>query len=179
MAGIFAFAEAREGEIRKTAHEVVTAARRIADEMSEEVHAVVLGGSGVASGAEDLGRFGADRVFVGESDALARYSPEGYATVVADFIREHGCRVAIFPGSAMGKDLAPRVAARLGVGYAADCVGLEVEGGTLVASRPRYAGKVSARETFAGEPAVVSVRSNVFSPPRTRRAAGWRRSASR
>jgi electron transfer flavoprotein alpha subunit len=170
MAGIFAFAEAREGEIRKVAQEVVTAARRVADEMGEEVHAVVLGGSGVAGAAGDLGRFGADRVFVGESEALAKYSPEGYATVVTNFIKEHGCRVAIFPGSAMGKDLAPRVAARLGVGYAADCVGLDVEGGKLIASRPRYAGKVSARESFGGEPAVVAVRSNVFSPEENAKA---------
>lgn len=164
MAGIFAFVEAREGEIRKVAQEVVTAARRVADEMGEEVHAVVLGGSGVGGGAADLGAFGADRVYVGESEALARYSPEGYATVITNLIREQGCRVALFPGSAMGKDLAPRVAARLGVGYAADCVGLDVEGGKLIASRPRYAGKISSRESFDAEPAVVSIRSNVFSP---------------
>jgi electron transfer flavoprotein alpha subunit len=170
MAGIFAFAEARDGEIRKVAQEVVTAARRVADAMGEEVHAVVLGGSGVGGSAAELGRFGADVVFVGESEALDRYSPEGYATVVSDFIREHGCSVAIFPGSAMGKDLGPRVAARLGVGYAADCVGLEVESGKLIASRPRFAGKVSAQESFDGEPAVVSVRSNVFSPEESAKA---------
>jgi len=164
MAGIFAFAEARDGEIRKVAHEVVTAARQIADQMGEEVHAVVLGGSGTGSGASVLGSFGADRIFVGESEALSRYSPEGYATVVTNFVREHGCKVLIFPGSAMGKDLGPRVAARLGVGYAADCVGLELEAGKLIASRPRYAGKVMSRESFDGEPAVIAIRSNVFSP---------------
>jgi electron transfer flavoprotein alpha subunit len=170
MAGIFAFAEARDGEVRKVAQEVVTAARRVADEMGEEVHAVVLGGSGVGGSASELGRFGADRIFVGESEALSKYSPEGFVTVITEFIRKHGCRVAIFPGSAMGKDLAPRVAARLGVGYAADCIGLDVEGGKLIASRPRYAGKVSARESFAGEPAVVAVRSNVFSPAENAKA---------
>lgn len=164
MAGIFAFAEAREGEIRKSAHEVVTAARRIGDALGEEVHAVVLGGSGVGEAAADLGQFGADRIFVGESDALARYSPEGFATVVTGFIQEHGCRVAVFPGSSMGKDLGPRVAARLGVGYAADCVDLEVEDGKVLATRPRFAGKVVATESFTSEPAVIAVRSNVFSP---------------
>jgi electron transfer flavoprotein alpha subunit len=170
MPGIFAFAEAREGEIRKVAQETVTAARRVADAMGQEVHAVVLGGSGVSGGAGELGGFGADRVFVAESEALTKYSPEGYATVVTEFIREHGCTVAIFPGSAMGKDLGPRVAARLGVGYAADCIALEVEDGRLVATRPRYAGKVTARETFSAEPAVVAVRSNVFSPAQNAKA---------
>ncbi|CAN5683326.1 electron transfer flavoprotein subunit alpha/FixB family protein [soil metagenome] len=170
MAGIFAFAEARDGEVRKVAHEVVTAARQVADQMGEEVHAVALGGGGTGGGAAALGSFGADKIFVGESEALARYSPEGYATVITNFIREHGCRVAIFPGSAMGKDLGPRVAARLGVGYAADCVGLEVEGDNLFASRPRYAGKVMSRESFSGEPAVISIRSNVFTPAENAKA---------
>lgn len=164
MAGVFAFIETRDGEIRRVSHEVVTAARQVADGLGEEVHAVVIGGAGVGGGAEGLGAFGADRVFVAEAEALARYSAEGYATIAGDFIREHGCRVAVFPASAMGKDLAPRVAARLGSGYAAECTALEMEGGKLVATRPRYAGKVFARVAFETEPAVVTVRANVFTP---------------
>lgn len=170
MPGIFAFAEAREGEIRKIAWETVTAARSVADQTGEEVHAVVLGGAGVGGSAGDLGRYGADRVFVGESDALAHYSPEGFTTVVVNFIREHACSAAIFPATAMGKDVAPRVAARLGVGYAAECTELAVEGGSLIATRPRFAGKVSARETFTAQPAVLSLRSNVIVPMENPRA---------
>lgn len=175
MAAIFAFAEARDGEVRKVAREVVTAARRLADSMGGEVHAVVLGGPGVAGGAGELGRFGADAVFVAESAALEPYSPEGYTTVVVDFLKEHGCDVALFPASAMGKDLAPRVAARLGVGYAAECTGLEAEGGALVATRPQFAGKVFAKVGFGERPAVVSLRPNVFTPVE-RPAAGEVRS---
>jgi electron transfer flavoprotein alpha subunit len=164
MAAIFAFAETRDGELRKTALEAVTAARRLADGMGGEVHAVVLGGAGVGGKAADLARYGADRIFVAEDQALAKYSAEGYRSVVVDFIREHGCDVAIFPGSAMGKDLAPRVAARLDSGYAADCTGLDVEGGEVVATRPRYAGKVFSRVRFSAKPAVITVRPNVFTP---------------
>jgi electron transfer flavoprotein alpha subunit len=164
MAGIFAFVEAREGEIRRVSNEVVTAARTVAEAMGEEVHALVLGGSGLSGAAGDLGRFGADRIFVGESEAFARYSPEGYTAAIVEFIRQHGCRVAIFPASAMGKDLAPRVAARLGVGYAAECIEIRVDGGRITATRPRYAGKVFAEVTFESEPAVLSIRSNVFTP---------------
>ncbi|HUE96330.1 MAG TPA: electron transfer flavoprotein subunit alpha/FixB family protein, partial [Longimicrobiaceae bacterium] len=162
MPGIFAYIEVRDNDIRRVSHEVLTAARRVADGMGEEVHAVMLGGSGVGKGAGELGMFGADRVFVGESEALGKYSPEGYATVVTNFIREHGCRVAIFPATALGKDLAPRVAARLGVGYAAECTRLEVEGGAVIATRPRYAGKVFSTVGFANEPAILSIRPNVF-----------------
>jgi electron transfer flavoprotein alpha subunit len=164
MAGIFAFAEAREGEIRRVSNEVITAARTVGEAMGEEVHALVLGGSGLSGASGDLGRFGADRIFVGESEAFSRYSPEGYTAAIVEFIRQHGCRVAIFPASAMGKDLAPRVAARLGVGYAGECIDLKVDGGTITATRPRYAGKVFAEVTFEAEPAVLSIRSNVFTP---------------
>jgi electron transfer flavoprotein alpha subunit len=170
MPGIFAFAEAREGEVRKVAHEVVTAARAVADAMGAEVHAVVVGGSGVGSSAADLGRFGADRVFVGESDALARYSPEAYATVLTRFAKEHGCDLLVFPATAMGKDLAPRVAARLGTGYIGECTELTADGGTITATRPRYAGKVFSKETFTASPGVVAIRPNVFSPVESARA---------
>jgi electron transfer flavoprotein alpha subunit len=171
MAAIFAFAEAREGEVRKVAREVVTAARRLADATGGEVHAVVLGGQGVGGGAAELGRFGADVVFVAESDALDPYSPEAYTTVVCDFLKEHGCDVALFPASAMGKDLAPRVAARLGVGYAAECTDVEAAGDSIVATRPKFAGKVFAKVGFTESPAVLSLRPNIFTAVE-RQAAG-------
>ncbi|CAN5348405.1 electron transfer flavoprotein subunit alpha/FixB family protein [soil metagenome] len=161
---IFAFAEARDGELRKTAHEVVTAARQLADELGGEVHAVLLGGPGIAEQAGKLGRYGADRVSVGASDAFAHYSAEGFTAVVSDFLRERGCRVAIFPASSLGKDLAPRVAARLEVGYANECTGLEVDDGQVVATRPEYAGKALARVGFPDQPALLSIRPNVFTP---------------
>lgn len=170
MPGIFAFVEAREGEIRNISRETLTAARGVADLLGVEVHAVVLGAPGLREKAGELGRFGADRVFVGESDALARYSPEGFTTLVVNFLKEHGCDAALFPGTAMGKDLAPRVAARLGVGYASDCTALDASGGTIVASRPRYAGKVSSKVEFTGKPAVASLRSNVFTPKESAKA---------
>jgi electron transfer flavoprotein alpha subunit len=170
MPGILAFIESRDGEIRKISGEVVTAARQLADALGVEVHAVVLGGAGVGEKAGDLGRYGADAVFVGESEALARYSPEGYCAVLVSFVEGHGCDAAVFPATSLGKDLAPRVAARLGVGYANECTALEVEGGEVVAVRPRYAGKVVAREGFAGKPAILSVRANVFTPKESPKA---------
>ncbi|MDP9348417.1 MAG: electron transfer flavoprotein subunit alpha/FixB family protein, partial [Gemmatimonadota bacterium] len=125
MPAIFAFAETREGELRKTAYEVVTAARQLAEKTGGEVHAVVLGGPGVGGAAGELGRYGADRVFVGESDAFGQYSPEGFTTVIVNFLKEHGCDVALFPATVQGKDLAPRAAARLGVAYANEATALE------------------------------------------------------
>jgi electron transfer flavoprotein alpha subunit len=163
MPGIFAFAETRDGEVRKVAGEAVAAARTLADALGTEVHAVVLGGPGAGGAAGELGQAGADKVFVGESGAFGNYSAEGYTAVIVKFIQEHGCDAAVFPASALGKDLAPRVAARLGVGYAADCTALEVQDGTVVATRPEFSGKLIAQVAL-GTPAVVSVRPNVFAP---------------
>ncbi|HEX6926241.1 MAG TPA: electron transfer flavoprotein subunit alpha/FixB family protein [Longimicrobiaceae bacterium] len=161
MPRILAFAEAREGTIRPVAREAVAAARALAA-AGDEVEAVVLGGAGVGGEAAGLGSVGASRVHVGESDALKAYSPEAYTTVLAGLVRSGDYRAVVFPGSAMGKDLAPRLAARLGAGYASDCTGLELEGEEVVATRPRYAGKVFARERITGSPAVVTVRGNAF-----------------
>lgn len=172
MPGIFAFAESRDGEIRKVAHETVTAARQLADAMGTEVHAVVLGGSGAGAAAAELGAAGADKVFVGESGAFEKYSAEGFTTVIVKFIQENGCDAAVFAASALGKDLAPRVAARLGAGYAADCTGLEVQDGTVVATRPEFAGKLIAQVAATAKPAVVSIRPNVFLPSEGNGKAG-------
>jgi electron transfer flavoprotein alpha subunit len=122
----------------------------------------VLGASGLSGAAGELGKYGADKIFVGESGAFEHYSPEGFTTVVVNFIKEHGCNAALFPATALGKDLAPRVAARLGVDYLSDATGLEVEGGAIVVTRPRYAGKVFSKLTAQQKPAVLSVRPNVF-----------------
>jgi electron transfer flavoprotein alpha subunit len=162
MAGIFAFAESRDGELRKVAQEVVTAARKLADAAGTEVHAVALGGSGLQAAAGELGKYGADKIFVGESGAFDRYSPEGFTTVIVNFIKEHGCDAALFPASALGKDLAPRVAARLGVEYLSDATALDADGGTITVTRPRYAGKVFSKAAVSSKPAVISIRPNSF-----------------
>jgi electron transfer flavoprotein alpha subunit len=162
MPSILAFAEARDGVLRPVARETLAAASALAGALGGTVEAVVLGGMGVGAGAAELGRVGAVRVHVGESEALARYSAEAYTALLTRLVQGGGYDAVVFPASAMGKDLAPRLAARLGVGYAAECTGLEVENGSVVAVRPRYAGKVFARESFAARPAVVSVRGNAF-----------------
>jgi electron transfer flavoprotein alpha subunit len=164
MAGIFVFAEVRDGELRKVALEAVTAGRSIADQLGTEVHAVALGGTGTGEVASSLAQYGADRIFVAETEAFGRYSAEGFRTVVTDFIRKHESDVAVFPGSAMGKDLAPRVAARLGVGYAADVTDFSVEGGDLEVTRPRYAGKIFSQVRFLHRPALLTIRPNIFAP---------------
>jgi electron transfer flavoprotein alpha subunit len=167
---IFAFAETREGELRKVAQEVVTAARTLADGLGTEVVAAVLGKPGTSGVAADLGRYGADRVLAGESESFDKYHPEAFTTVIASYLKENGCEAALFPATSLGRDLAPRVAARMGVEYLSEVTSLQVEGGQVVATRPKYAGKLNARVTVTAKPAVLALRPNSFNPVESARA---------
>ncbi|MEJ2217492.1 MAG: electron transfer flavoprotein subunit alpha/FixB family protein [Gemmatimonadota bacterium] len=161
-ANILAIAEQRNGELRTISSEVVTAARDVADALGGEVHALLLGGAGVGTAAAELGRYGADRVFVGEHDALAQYTAPGYTAAIADHAGSGDYFAVFFGANSAGKDLAPRVAARIDVPLATEATELAVDGGELVVTRPIYAGKVFAQLTLDGEPRVVSLRPNVF-----------------
>ena len=91
-------------------------------------------------------------------------APEGCATAVAERARSGGYRAVVFAATATGRDLAPRVAAKLGVAVAADVTDLAIEGDAIVATRPVYAGKAMQKVRVLGKPGVVSVRPNVFTP---------------
>jgi electron transfer flavoprotein alpha subunit len=173
MATTFAFAESRDGALRKVAFEAVTAARQAADASGGgEVHAMVIGAPGIAAKAEELGRYGADLVTAVEDPALARYSPEVFAATASDRIRSGGYRAAFFPASAQGRDLAPRTAARLGVSLASDVTEFELQGDAVLARHPAYTGKVIVALRLAGTPAVLSLRPGAVTPaeqPRTAR----------
>lgn len=159
MADMFAFAESRDGALRKVAFETVTAARHSADATGGgTVHALVVGGPGIGQAAGALGRHGADVVHVVEHEALARGNPEVAVATAAALIRTSACRAAFFTASAQGRDLAPRVAAALGVGLAADVTGFEFSGDAMLATHPMYTGKAVATLRIAGTPAVLSLR---------------------
>jgi electron transfer flavoprotein alpha subunit len=164
MANIFAFAEARSGELRKVALENVTAARKLADATGGEVHALLVGAPGIGAKAAQLGEYGADLVLVCEHEGFTQYNPEATAALAADRIRSGGFRAALFSTSAQGRDLAPRVAAKLGIGLVTDVTSVELAGDTLTVTHPINIGKVLATVTIAGTPAIVSLRPNTYTP---------------
>jgi len=171
VSDVLAVLEQRDGVVRKVSHEVVTGARRLADGFGggAGVEALLLA-AGAASGADQLGGFGADRVVTLINPAFGRYAPEGYARAIADRVRGGGYAAVVFAASATGKDLAPRVAARLGRPLAQDVTDVSVSGGTVVAIRPVYAGKALLQVRVAGSPAVLSLRPSVFTPVQRPRA---------
>jgi electron transfer flavoprotein alpha subunit len=164
MANVFAFSETRGGELRKVGLETVTAARALADATGGgEVHALVAGAS-VQALAPRLGEAGADVVLVVEHAGLAQYDAEAVAATVAERIKAGGYRAAIFAASAQGRDLAPRVAAKLRVGLASDVIALEAQGDAIVVRHPVNTGKVIATLAVKATPALVSLRPGTVTP---------------
>jgi electron transfer flavoprotein alpha subunit len=167
---VLAFAESRAGDLRKVAFEAVTAARALA--AGGEVHAVLAGAPGIAAKAEALGRYGADAVAVTEHAAFADYNPEAVAALVADRVKSGGYRAVVMVASAQGKDLAPRVAAKLGVPLASDLTMVQLAGDKIVGTHPVNIGKVIATVSLTANPAVVSLRPGAVTAaeqPRTAR----------
>ena len=162
MTAILAVTEQRDGVLRKVSREVVWAARQLADQLGGTVDALVLGAPGIAVAEADLGAAGADRVLVATDAAFARYAADGYAATVAERGRSGGYAAVIVAATATGKDLAPRIAARMDVPLAADVTALGVEGAKVTAARPVYAGKAIQRLIFDAAPALVSLRPNTF-----------------
>ena len=163
MPSILTYAEHRDGALRRASLEVVSEARRLADQMGAgtKVESIVIG-TGVAPLAATLAAHGADRVHVVDAKELASYATEGYARAFAQVISQEKPGVVLIPYTAMGKDLAPRVAARVGAGLVSDVVKLTVAGGKLQARRPMYAGKAFATVEWVGEPQMATLRPNVF-----------------
>jgi electron transfer flavoprotein alpha subunit len=164
MANVLAVVEQRDGALRRISGEVVTAAKQVADAVGGEVHALLIGPAGVESAASGLASVGAARVLVAEGAGLESYSPEAFTATVVQQVKAGDYYAVLFGAGAQGRDLAPRVAARLDVPLAADATGLDVEGGELIITRPVYAGRAFAQVTLKAEPRLVSVRPNTFRP---------------
>ena len=172
MPAFLAFAESRAGSLRKVAFEAVTAARQAADSAGgQEVHAIVIGAPGIGRQAEALGKNGADVVYVVEHADLERYSPEVYSATIADQLKAGSYRAAFFTASAEGRDLAPRVAARLKVSLASDVTGFELQNDAVIAQHPAYTGKVNVTVRLTGSPALISLRPGFVTPAEQPRAA--------
>ncbi|HYL54343.1 MAG TPA: electron transfer flavoprotein subunit alpha/FixB family protein [Gemmatimonadales bacterium] len=164
MSRVLAVLEQRDGALRKVSHEVVTGARRVADAFGNSTVDALVIAAGAVRGADAVGAFGADRVITLTNATFGSYAPEGYARAIADRVKGGGYDAVVLAASATGKDLAPRVAARLGRPLAQEVTDVAVEGGAVIAVRPVYAGKALLKLKIAGSPAVLSLRPNVFTP---------------
>ncbi len=162
MPNVLVVAElAEDGKLKKTTHSAITFARQALPAVGGALHILVLGANTAAAAAE-AATFGAAKVIAVEDASLAKYTAEHFTpSVVA---AAQGCSLLVATASSYGKDLMPRVAARLDAAYAGDCSGVAAEGGKLVYKRPMFAGNAFGYCTMETPVQVATARQSEFSP---------------
>ncbi|MGE5598257.1 MAG: FAD-binding protein [Bacteroidota bacterium] len=165
--GVWVFAEQRRGRLAEVALELLGEGRRLADELGQPLSAILCG-QGVEPLAGELFAHGADRVYLAEHEALRDFLEEPYTQVLTDLARAEKPNIVLLGATAIGRSLAPRVAARLRTGLTADCTGLGVDEATgdLHQTRPAFGGNVMATILCPNHrPQMATVRPRVFCPP--------------
>lgn len=151
-------AELQEGKLRKSTHSAITFAREVGAPFT-----ILVLGSGTDAAVAEAATFGAQKILVADDASLANPLAETYAPTVAAVTQSGGFDVVVVTASSYGKDLAPRVAAKLGAGYAPDISGVKAEGANLSFKRPTYAGNAFGYAEVLTPVKVVSVRQSEFS----------------
>lgn len=124
---IWVFAEQRDGKLMNVALELIGEGYKLSRERGEDAKVcAILVGNGVSGLADELYEYGADKVYLLEHPLLTRYTTDGYAKAITDAINEYKPEIVLFGATHIGRDLAPRIAARLNTGLTADCTRLDI-----------------------------------------------------
>jgi electron transfer flavoprotein alpha subunit len=159
--GVLIFGEATEdGKLAGITAELSGAAAALGGPVT-----CALLGSGVEGVAEEAGQYGADKVIVVDDPILKDYQGDAYLPVLERIAKEIDPAVILLGQTMIGRDLAPRLAQRLGTAVAMDCVALSMEGDKLLAERPAYGGAARARYTINGSPQIATVRVKALDAP--------------
>ncbi len=158
---VIVLGETRDSSLRNVSFEAVAAAKTVAE--GGEVIGVVFGES-VAEAAKELIHYGADRVIVVENEQLKQYSSDGYTQALMAVIDQEAPEGIILGHTSLGKDLAPRVAGKLGSGLISDAIAVEEAGGNIVFTRPIYSGKAFEKRVVTDGIIFATIRPNNIDP---------------
>lgn len=162
MAKVLIVAEQRDGKLKKSTFELVGASAAAGN----ETHVALLG-DGVDGLAKEIGQYGANKVHVAQNAALKLYNAEAYTAVLTDLAKSLSPDVILASHTPTGRDFMPRLARRLDVGLASDCVTLGFEGNSIKVRRPVYSGKATAEVEFVGAgPRLATIRANALGVPK-------------
>lgn len=167
MTKALVLAESRDGSLRNVSFEAIAAARRVADEVI-----AVLIGHDVAKDADALASRGADQVLVVEDERLLHYTPDGYGQVFLELMNRTSPDVLVFGHTSLGKDLSPKIAAKLQAGLISDVTAIEGEGTEATFIRPIYSGKAFEKVKVAEGKTLFTVRPNNIDPLETGSSQG-------
>jgi electron transfer flavoprotein alpha/beta subunit len=163
-------AEGRAEGLKKVSLELVNVAQQLAAALGGATEGAVVG-SNVGAWADTLAKTGVAKVYVADNPGLAHFAPESYTTALAEIIAQAQPAIVLFGATGWGKEVSARVAAKLDWGLATDCTAAQIENGTLVLTRPIYAGKAIAHVQANRFPVMVSIRPNIIPPVEANQAA--------
>ena len=142
--GILVFAEQKDGKLSNVGLELLGVGRKIADKQQEELAAVLMGLE-VSPLVDELGEYGADKVYLADNPLLEVYRSDAYSILMQEVIRQYKPNIFIIGATCVGADLAPRVAAKVNTGLSAHCVGFDIDDqGRFVGQVPGFGGSVMA-----------------------------------
>ena len=152
--------EQREKLVKKAGFEALTVGVELAKQFNTEVEAVIAGGD--ITNLADAAKYGVSKTTHLKSIEFENYSSSGYSDSISDYAKEINAEFIILPNTAMGKDIAPRLAVKLNAGCIMDSIVYEVKDGKLFLTRPVYAGKALINVKFNSQVKVFTIRPNVF-----------------
>ena len=159
---ILAILEQRDNKLKRTAFEVLSTAAKLAGQLNLEAESLVIGNN--IENLAEAGKFGITKLVHFKNEQLTNYSSSAYTKIICDYAGENGIDYLIIAGTALGKDLAPHLSARLNAGCLMDCINLEASSGEIVGTRPVYAGKALIDVKLKSDIKVLVIRPNVFKP---------------
>jgi electron transfer flavoprotein alpha subunit len=163
--GVMVFAEVAEGKLSGMATELLGCGRKLAGDLGQELSAV-LAGSNVSGLAQEAIAFGTDKVYVVDDPLLADYQTQTYVAVMEKVAKQVMPKIILFGQTTIGRDLAARLAFRLGTEATMDCVALAIDPETkqLSPTKPVYGGNARAIFSYTTDPQIATVRAKVMSP---------------
>jgi electron transfer flavoprotein alpha subunit len=163
--GILVCGELVDGKLASITTELLGCGRKLADDLKEDL-SCLLASDAVGEASKEAIAFGADKVYVVEDPALKEYQADSYIQVAGKLVKDFSPRVILLGQTSMGRDLAPRLAFRLGTSVATDCLNLSIDPATklLVQTRPVYGGNAQAVFTSESMPQIGTVRGKAMSP---------------
>ncbi len=159
--GVLIFAEQREGVLKPTSLEAVTLGRELKNQIGGDLSVAIIGAKS-SSLSSEFKQYSVDKLYIAESEELNYYDGERYSAVLTEAVLKAQPSVLIVVASAMGKDIAPRVASSLDAGLAMDCTDVGVSDGKIIATRPVYAGKALVKVRIDSDLQILVIRPNVF-----------------
>jgi len=163
--GVMIYGEVVEGKLASITAELLGGGRKLADDLGQELSAVLVG-SDVSNFAQEAITLGAEKVYVIDDPLLKDYQTDSYLAVVEKVIRQAMPRIFLMGQTSIGRDLAPRLAFRLGTAVSLDCIDLSIdpESKLLLQTKPVYGGNAQAVFTFESFPQICTVRPKALSP---------------